>query len=71
MVFDCPSMTRFRSQFEVGRFKEVYRRLQPQILSNELYSLFLMDSNPDSSLKERILSLYFMHSSWSAEDGIY
>ena len=70
MVFDCPSMARFRWQCEVGRFKEVYRRLLPQISSNKLCSLFLMDSKPDSNLKEQILSLYFMHSSWSAEVGI-
>ena len=59
-----------KSVCEVGRFKEVYRRIQPQISSNKLYSIFLNDNRSDCSLKERILSLYFMHSSWIAEVGI-
>ena len=70
MLFDCPVMDRYRSMCEVGRFKEVYRRTQPQISSNKLYSIFLNDNRSDCSLKERILSLYFMHSSWIAEVGI-
>ena len=69
MLFDCASMRRYRDSCCLGKFIDIYRKMQPQISSQKLYSLYMSDS-VCTDLKERILSLYHMKLGWHTLMGI-
>ena len=63
MIIECQAMTGYRNTCNIGQYIAMYRRLQPQISSVKLYSLFLNDL-VSSDLKEKILALYHMKNGW-------
>ena len=69
MLIDCSAMSAYRNTCELNSFIVIYRRLQPQISSLKLYSLYLNDSLC-TNIKEKVLTLYHMKSSWMKELGI-
>lgn len=69
MLFDCPAMSGYRNTCELNSFIATYRRLQPQISSLKLYSLYLNDSLC-TNIKEKVLTLYHMKSGWMKKMGI-
>ena len=69
MLIDCPAMSGYRNTCELYSFIATYRRLQPQISSLKLYSIYLNDSLC-TNIKEKVLTLYHMKAGWMKKMGI-